>query len=146
MEEKASPKKDELKKRKLPNADIYEKPNFGDDIINNQIIELQKAVKDALKDSKNTSSQCLAYNNLGTAYFRLLKYDAAELCFDLHLKLAKSSTSLVTFGNKKKYELKAAMINLGCIYHMKREYELALQTFRDAIDYAEEVSSVLEIV
>ncbi|XP_012558370.1 tetratricopeptide repeat protein 28 isoform X1 [Hydra vulgaris] len=138
--ENSSPKKTEPIKRNQPKADLYETPNFGDEVVNKKIAELQQGLKDSLKDSRNKFAQCLAYNNLGTAYFRLFKYDAAEICFDLHLQIAKESTHLITFGNKSKYEAKTAIINLGCTYHMKKEYELALQTFREAIDLADELN------
>ena len=89
------------------------------------------------------------YYGLGTAYYRLFKFDKAELCHYQHLQLAKPSASALALASKRppnKKEEMIALTNLGCVYQAKREFELALQTFKKAYDIAEEVFSPLSLI
>ncbi|XP_066925496.1 G-protein-signaling modulator 2-like [Clytia hemisphaerica] len=129
------------KVRELPDVDIYEKPKFGNEDVETSVMELQKILKEKLK-GKNIEEKYMAYNDLGTAYYRLFKFDKAELCHHQHLQLAKPSASALALASKRppnKKEEMIALTNLGCVYQAKREFELALQTFKKAYDIAEEL-------
>lgn len=131
--------------RELPEADIYEVENFGSDLINEELAKLQADLKEKLKNRKDIKAQCVAYNNLGTAFFRLFKFDKAELCHHHHFLLSKPVTTAIPFADKRpgdKNEEKIALVNLGCVYKGKREFELALQTFKNALDLAEELGDL----
>lgn len=131
-------KKQVTKVRELPDVDIYEKPNFGDENVDVNITALQTTLKEKLK-GKDVEQKYIAYNDLGTAYFRLFKFDKAELCHHQHLQLSKPVTTAIPFQDKRpanKKEERTALINLGCVYHAKREFELALQTFKTSLDLA----------
>ena len=133
--------------RELPEADIYEIENVGDDALNEGLTQLQNDLKLKLKSRKDIDGQCLAYNNLGTAYHRLFKFDKAELCHHYHLLLSKAVTTAMPFIDKRPENLKekkCALANLGCVYHAKREYELALQTFKKALALCEEVLNLFK--
>lgn len=80
----------------------------------------------------------------GTAYFRLFKFDKAELCHHYHLQLSKPAASALALASKRppnKKEEMVALANLGCVYQAKLESELALQTYKKAYDIAVEVSN-----
>ena len=129
--------------RELPEADIFEREDFGDDTVTEELSQLQKDLKAKLKNRKDVAGQCLAYNKLGTAYHRLFKFDKAELCHHYHQHLSKPVLIAIPFQDKRtgnRHEEKCALVNLGCVYHAKREYELALLTFKEASDIADEVS------
>jgi len=82
------------------------------------------------------------FSNTGTAYYRIFKFNKAELCHHYHLQLSKPNTA-IGFGDKRpanKKEERIALTNLGCVYHAKREFELALQTYKKAFDLGVEVS------
>lgn len=141
-EEQVEKPKIDIMLRELPEVDIFEVPNFGNDDVNNKIIEMQTDLKLKIKDKKNVDGQYVACNNLGTAYYRLFKFDKAEICHFMHLQLSKPVTSTIPFQNKRaanKKEERIALVNLGCVYQCKREFELALQTFKEAYDLAVEV-------
>ena len=129
--------------RVLPEDDIFQKLNLGDDTVNKEFAQLQRGLSSKLKNPADISGQCLAYNNLGTAYHRLFKFDKAEICHNAHLRLSNPSKQTgIPFKQQKPVdpkEKKCALINLGCVYHAKREYELAVQTFKKALIIAVKV-------
>lgn len=150
-EEQVAKPKIDSSLRELPEVDIFEVPNFGNDDVNSKISALQTELKLKIKDRKNVDAQYVACNNLGTAYYRLFKFDKAEVCHHMHLQLSKPVTNALPFQDKRdanKKEERIALVNLGCVYHCKREFELALQTFKEAYDIAVEVGcgSILKSV
>ena len=127
--------------REIPLANIYEFPTFGHEDVDKNVSDLQTKLKESLK-TKDRAQICSAYNQLGTAYYRLFQYDKAELCHLKHLVQSKPVEAVPGIQCAKEgdpNEERIALVNLGCVYHANREYELALQTFRDALVLAEEV-------
>ena len=50
--------------RELPDVDIFEKPNFGDDKVDKDILDMQTNLKEKLKQ-KDMEEKYIAYNDLG---------------------------------------------------------------------------------
>ena len=136
-----------LIEREFPEADIFEKLDLGDNKINEELSELQRDLKSKLKNRADVAGQCKAYNKLGTAYHHLFMFDKAEICHNLHLELSNPlQLTLIPVQHKKTIdpkEKKCALVNLGCVYHAKREYELAVQTFKEALLISEEVPIII---
>ena len=131
--------------RELPEANIYEAEDFRNETVNENLANLQKELTESLKDCNNIKGQIIAYNRLGTAFYRLFRFNKAELCFICQLQLAQPVEAPLPFQvlrERDPLEEKSALINLGCIYCIRKLYELSLNTFRLALDIAEEVGNV----
>ena len=128
--------------RELPEANIYEAEDFRNEAVNENLANLQKELTESLKDRNNIKGQIIAYNRLGTAFYRLFRFDKAEICFIYQFQLAQPVEAPLPFQavrQRDSLEEKNALVNLGCIYRIRRLYELSLNTFRLALDIAEEV-------
>ena len=125
--------------RLFEHVDIYESEKYGNETIENTVIDLIKAVRS--EKLINVMGQCEAYNKLGIAYYRLLRFDKAEVCHQKHLLLSqpKNKDMLKRGRELNKKEMKIALVNLGCTFHAKREYPLALEAYEAAMKVAREV-------
>ena len=53
------------KVRELPDVDIFESPNFGNEDVDANVLQLQMTLKEKLKDRKDMDGKYIAYNDLG---------------------------------------------------------------------------------
>ena len=104
--------------RELPEANIYEAQDFRNEAVNENLANLQKELTESLKDRNNIKGKSIAYNRLGTAFYRLFRFNEAELCFIGQLQLARPVEAPLPFQALREripLEEKIALINLGYI-------------------------------
>ena len=129
---------------------IYELPNFGDDVTNQTMKELVSDLKSALMlnytnptdPEGNVKLQCHGYNRLGIAYYRLLRFNLAEVCHRKHLKLSQAGDPKNMMERNRKLnpvEMRISLVNIGTVFHAKGDNELALSAYDFALEKAEEV-------
>ena len=131
--------------RELPEANIYEAEDFRNEAVNENLANLQKELTESLEYRNNVMGKIIEYNRLGTAFYRLFRFNEAELCFICQLQLAQPVEAPLPFQALRERNLleeKSALIILGCIYRIRKLYELSLNTFRLALGIAEEVGNV----
>ena len=131
--------------RELPEANIYEAEDFRIEAVNENLANLQKELTETLKDRNNIKGKIIAYNRLGTAFYCLFCFNEAELCFICQLQLAQPVEAPLPFQalrERNPLEEKSALINLECIYRVRKLCELSLNTFRLALGIAERVGNV----
>jgi len=129
---------------------VYELENFGNDQTNEVMKDLIKDLRSAIRlnltnptdTTGNQKAQCRAYNRLGIAYYRLLRFNCAEICHRKHLLISQSGDpkDMMTRNRKlNKVEMRISLVNLGTIFHIKGDNELALSAYELAMEKAEEL-------
>lgn len=126
--------------RSLEHVEVFTPPHFDCEKLDTTLLSLTKAV--TKEKMTNTDGLCLAYNKLGIAYFRLFDFERSEVCNQRHLLLSRANKFDIISRNSKgenKIEKKIALVNIGCVFHAKRDFNLALDAFKEAMEIAEEV-------
>lgn len=129
---------------------VYEIPNFGNDETNMTMKGLVGDLKAALMlnytnptDSEgNVKLQCHSYNRLGIAYYRLLRFNQAEICHRKHLQLSQAGDPKNMMERNRKsspVEMRIALVNIGTVFHAKQDNQLALDAYGFAMEKAEEL-------
>ena len=116
-----------------PNADIFKKEDFGNEMVNGKFQEVQNNLKLSLKNKKERDQIYKCYIDLAAAYYRLFRYDEAETCCWKHLNMAREKKYL------NEEQVKTALTNLGSILKQKRLYEEALIHYKEALEIAERI-------